>query len=55
MVGYTQEIFRRYTKAWINTRTDAERENAIIFETNGGKVYNQIMSQMPALQRSLIA
>lgn len=54
-VAYAQEILRRYAKAGITSRTDIERENAIIFGTNGAKVFNKMMSQMSVIQESLIA
>jgi hypothetical protein len=54
-IGYAQEIMRRYQAAGITTRVDSERENAILFGTNGAKVMNKIMSQMPVLLESLRA
>ena len=55
VIGYAQEMMRRYAGKGITSRTDIERENAIIFGTNGSKVFNKIMSQMPVLQESLRA
>lgn len=55
VIGYAQEIMRRYAAAGITNRTDIERENAIIFGTNGAKIYNKIMSQMPILLQSMAA
>jgi hypothetical protein len=55
VIGYAQNIVARYAKAGITSRTDMERENAIIFGTNGSKVFNKIMSQMPVLSHSLAA
>lgn len=52
-IDYAQEMLKRYASAGITSRTDIERENAIIFGTNGSKVYNKIMSQMPVLMESL--
>lgn len=55
IIGYTEEIMRRYQAAGITSQTDRERENAIIFGTNGAKVFNKIMSQMAVLHESLEA
>lgn len=55
VIGYAQEIMQRYAKAGIVSQTDRERENAIIFGTNGSKVFNKIMSQLPVLKESLEA
>lgn len=55
VIGYAQEIMQRYEKAGIKSQTDRERENAIIFGTNGSKVFNKIMSQMAVLEESLHA
>lgn len=55
IIGYTEEIMRRYQAAGITSQTDRERENAIIFGTNGAKVFNKIMSQMGVLHESLEA
>jgi len=55
IIGYTEEIMRRYQSAGITSQTDRERENAIIFGTNGAKVFNKIMSQMAVLHESLEA
>lgn len=55
IIGYAKEMMDRYTKAGIISQTDRERENAIIFGTNGSKVFNKIMSQMEVLQESLHA
>lgn len=55
IIGYTEEIMRRYQAAGITSQTDRERENAIIFGTNGAKVFNKIMSQMSVLHESLEA
>jgi hypothetical protein len=54
-IGYAQQIMRRYQAAGITSRVDSERENAILFGTNGAKVMNKIMSQMPVLLESLRA
>jgi len=54
-IGYTEAIMRRYQSAGITSQTDRERENAIIFGTNGAKVFNKIMSQMAVLHESLEA
>lgn len=54
-IGYAAEIMKRYDAAGIKTQTDRERENAIIFGTNGSKVFNKIMSQMPVIQHSMDA
>lgn len=55
IIGYAQEVMRRYQKAGITTQVDRERENAILFGTNGAKIFNKIMSQMPVLLESLKA
>lgn len=54
-IGYAKEMMKRYAGAGITSRTDIERENSIIFGTNGAKVYNKIMSQMPVLLESISA
>ncbi|WP_176315916.1 hypothetical protein, partial [Burkholderia vietnamiensis] len=53
IIGYTQEMMRRYEKAGITSQIDRERENSILFGTNGAKVYNKIMSQMSVIGESL--
>ncbi len=53
VIGYAAQMMKRYESAGIKTQTDRERENAIIFGTNGSKVFNKIMSQMPVIQQSL--
>lgn len=55
VIGYAEEMMRRYAKVGITSQTDRERENAIIFGTNGSKVYNKIMSQIEVLHESLAA
>jgi hypothetical protein len=52
-IAYTQEIMRRYASKGITGQVDRERENAILFGTNGAKIMNKLMSQMPVLQESL--
>ena len=52
VIAYTKEIMKRYEKAGITSQTDRERENALIFGTNGSKVFNKIMSQMEVLEHS---
>lgn len=54
-IGYVQEVMRRYEKAGIKTQVDRERENAILFGTNGAKIFNKLMSQMPVILESLKA
>lgn len=54
-IAYTQEVMRRYEKAGIKTQVDRERENAILFGTNGAKIFNKLMSQMPVILESLSA
>jgi hypothetical protein len=54
-IGYVQEVMRRYEKARIKTQVDRERENAILFGTNGAKIFNKLMSQMPVILESLKA
>jgi hypothetical protein len=55
LIGYTQKIMSRYQGAGITSQVDRERENAILFGTNGAKVMNKVMSQMPVLTESLAA
>lgn len=54
-IAYAQDILKRYQGAGITSRVDIERENAILFGTNGAKIFNKIMSQMPVLLESLNA
>lgn len=54
-IAYAQDIMKRYQAAGITSRVDVERENAILFGTNGAKIFNKIMSQMPVLLESLNA
>lgn len=54
-IAYTQEIMKRYQAAGITSRVDMERENAILFGTNGAKIMNKIMSQMPVILKSIDA
>ncbi|KVQ85575.1 hypothetical protein WK07_04595 [Burkholderia multivorans] len=55
VIGYVQDIMRRYEKAGIKTQIDRERENSILFGTNGAKIYNKLMSQMSVIEESLHA
>ncbi|MDY7525483.1 hypothetical protein [Sphingomonas sp. 10B4] len=54
-VDYAKEMMKRYASAGITSRTDIERENAVLFGGTGSKVYNKIMSQMPVLLESIQA
>lgn len=55
IVGYATEIMRLYKAHGITKSTDIERENAIIFGTNGAKILNRVMAQMDTIQKSLQA
>ncbi len=54
-IGYASELLKMYHAHGIIRQTDVERENAIILGTNGAKVYNKIMSQLPVIEESLKA
>lgn len=54
LIAYTQEIMSVYRKHGIKG-ADIEHENAILFGTNGSKVFNRIMAQMSTIQESLLA
>ncbi|WP_394791526.1 hypothetical protein [Rhodoferax sp.] len=53
VIGYSRALLRMYQGAGITSQTDRERENAIILGTNGSKVYNKIMAQLPVIDESL--
>ncbi len=55
VLGYAEEIMKRYAAGGITSQTDRERENALLFGTNGSKVMNKVMSQLPVLKESLAA
>jgi hypothetical protein len=55
IIGYVQEVMKRYQTAGITSQLDRERENSILFGTNGAKIYNKIMSQMAVIEESLHA
>lgn len=55
IIGYTEEMMRRYKTAGITSQIDRERENSILFGTNGAKIYNKIMQQMSVIHESLAA
>lgn len=52
-VAYAQEVIKRYQKNGIVSKTDQERENAILFGTKGAVVMNQIMDKMSVISESL--
>ncbi len=54
-IGYAQEMMKRYKSRGITRSIDIERENSIIFGTNGAKIYNRIMAQMGTIEHSLEA
>ncbi len=53
--GYAAEMMRIYKSHGITKSTDIERENAIIFGTNGAKIFNRIMAQLDVSEKSLAA
>jgi hypothetical protein len=54
-VGFAQKMLKVYEQHGISSVLDRERANAQLFGTNGAKIYNKIMSQMPTIEGSLIA
>ncbi|TKI03585.1 hypothetical protein [Martelella alba] len=55
VVGYAAEMMKIYRAHGITKDIDRERENAIIFGTNGAKIFNRIMAQMETIDKSLAA
>ncbi len=55
ITAYAKKMMDIYAKHGIVSQTDRERENAVLFGTNGSKVINKIMYQMPVIERSLAA
>lgn len=54
-VGFAQKMLQVYGQHGITSVLDRERANAQLFNTNGAKIYNKIMSQMPTIEGSLLA
>lgn len=50
--GYSQKLMEIYKLHGITKATDIERENSILFGTNGAKIYNRLMAQMATLIES---
>lgn len=51
-IGYAQKLMEIYKLHGITKTTDIERENAILLGTNGAKIYNRLMAQMPTIIES---
>jgi len=51
--AYISKVMGIYKTHGITSVTDRERENAILFGTNGSKVINLLMRQMPVIAESL--
>lgn len=51
-IGFSQKMMEIYTRNGITALTDMGRENNILFGRTGGKIYTQIMQQMPVLLHS---
>ena len=54
-IGYAQRMMEIYKQHGITKPTDIERENSILFGTNGAKIYNRIMAQMSTIEEGLHA
>ncbi|WP_287496915.1 hypothetical protein [Pandoraea sp. CB10b_02] len=53
--GFAKKMLQVYEQHGISSVLDRERVNAQLFGTNGAKIYNKIMSQMPTIDGSLAA
>lgn len=51
-IAYAKKMMEVYKLHGITKQTDIERENSILFGTNGAKIYNRIMAQMSTLLES---
>lgn len=51
-IGYARKMMEVYKRHGITKQTDIERENSILFGTNGAKIYNRIMAQMSTILES---
>jgi len=54
-VAFAKEMMGIYAAHGITSATERSRENALLFGSNGAKVYDLIMRQMPTLERSIDA
>lgn len=54
-VAFAKQMMQIYEQHGITSVLGRERANAQIFGTNGAKIYNKVMSQMPVLEESLKA
>lgn len=52
---FAKEMMGVYQQHGISSVLDRERANAQLFGTNGAKIYNKIMSQMPTIEASMLA
>ena len=52
-VAFARKMMGIYAQHGLGDQLDRERLNAILFNTNGAKVYNKIMQQMPVIEESL--
>lgn len=51
-IGYARKMMEVYKLHGIIKQPDIERENAILFGTNGAKIYNRLMAQMNTIMES---
>lgn len=50
--AFAAKMMEIYSQHGITSVLDRELNNALLFGTNGAKIYNKIMSQLPVIQRS---